>query len=141
METRNEKWQSLRLEAQKFVPQVYCEICEDEVTYKMKIYQHADAWYDNGTISGQYDSNDEKVANVNIPGKIKDYADPSGETDWYILPDEIVDDMELHDGWIKFVKNPAPGYVEGEIYPAKVSGLYGFAAGLEEYNRKEKNHS
>ncbi|MDO4184996.1 MAG: hypothetical protein Q4D30_00690 [Bacteroidales bacterium] len=27
METRNEKWESLRLEAQKFVPQNYCDSC------------------------------------------------------------------------------------------------------------------
>ena len=27
METRNEKWESLRLEAQKFVPQEYCDTC------------------------------------------------------------------------------------------------------------------
>ena len=141
METRYEKWQSLRINAQQFAPQEYCVICVDEVTYKMKIYQHADAWYDNGTTYGEYDDKDEKVENVNIPGKIKNYADPSGETDWYILPDEIVADMELHDGWIQFVKNPAPGYDAGQIYPAKVSGTYGFAAGLEEYSRKEKSQS
>lgn len=141
MNTMKERWICPNLDVQVFTPQEYCEICEDEVTYKMKIYQHADAWYDNGSVPGQYDNQDEKVANVNIPGHIHQYADPSGATDWYILPDEIVQDMELHDGWIKFVKNPAPGYVEGQVYPAKVSGLYGFAAGLEEYNRKEKNHS
>lgn len=141
MEKRIEKWESLRLEAQQFVPQEYCEICEDEVTYRMKIYQHADAWEDNGNIVGQYDNADQSVANVNIPGHIHQYADPTGATDWYILPEEIVIDLELHDGWIKFGKNPAPGYDSKIIYPAKVSRTYQIACGLEEYNRKEKNHS
>ena len=140
MNTMKERWICPDMDVQVFTPQEYCEICEDEVTYKMVLYQHADAWIDSGTIIGEWDNQDLYVDNVNIPGHIHQYADPT-RPNTYVLPEEIVIDMEMHDGWILFGKNPATGYASNEYYKAKVSEKYKCAAGLQEWERKEKNHS
>ena len=51
METRNEKWESLRLEAQKFAPQEFVAGCEETATYYIKTGAYT---CDSANMSCQY---------------------------------------------------------------------------------------